>query len=260
LQNSKRLPVFLFVLLLPSISIWTSIPGKEALICFILLLIFKIWNFSEKLSWINKLMLAISSLFILFYKPHYIAGFIGFVVFQIKKLKPLFRQLIYFSIVILILLNYDRISLFIETLNALSVELPRHFADSNSGTRTDFFFQADTDWIYNIPFGTLIAFWGPTFSEAIHSVKYFVTFFESFIIFFFICGQFYRIVSVRGFVVRHKLFITVLTVVLLFLIANYPFGFFNPGSALRYRSAYLPFIFFFLELMYLRTQSRKVKA
>ena len=106
-QDSKRLPVFLFVLLLPSISIWTSIPGKEALLCFVLLLIFKIWNFSEKLSWMKKLKLVILSLFILFFKPHYILGFIGFIAFQIKKLKFYPRQLIYFLIIILIWHNYS---------------------------------------------------------------------------------------------------------------------------------------------------------
>jgi len=213
------------------------------------------------LSWVKRLTIVALSLFILFFKPHYILGFVGFIAFQIKKFKLPLRLLIYFSVIILISLNYDRILLLIETLNALSIELPRHFSvDPNSDTRTHFFFQTDTDWIYSIPFGTLIAFWGPTLSEAIHSAKYFATFSESLIIFFFICGQFYRFVSVRGFVVRHKLFITVLTVILLFLIANYPFGFFNPGSALRYRSAYLPFMFFFLEFMCLRIQLRKVKA
>jgi len=258
-QDSKRLPVFLFVLLLPSISIWTSIPGKEALLCFVLLLIFKIWNFSEKLSWMKKLKLVILSLFILFFKPHYILGFIGFIAFQIKKLKFYPRQLIYFLIIILIWHNYDWILSLIETLNALSIELPRHFNVINSDTRTHLYFQADTDWIFSIPFGTLIAFWGPTFPEAIHSLKYSITFFESLIIFFFILGQFYRFVSVQGFVVRHKLLLKVLTVIILFLIANYPFGYFNPGSALRYRAAYLPFMFFFLELIFIRVQLKKIK-
>ena len=100
-------------------------------------------------------------------------------------------------------------------------------------TRDLNFWVSYYDFFKKAPYGILIANIGPTFTESLKQP-------------FFI--PYLNIFKKKYINFKHTFFI--LFILTFILIINYPFGIFNPGSAIRYRSSYYHIILIILFYFY----------
>jgi len=108
--------------------------------------------------------------------------------------------------------------------------------------------------------GSVIALIGPTFSESLQRPIYFPFFIESML---FIGYLFYYIVLSIILQVKLKrlsqyFLIMLFYVIILTAIMHYPFGVFNSGSALRYRSAFYHIFIILPVFMFHYLKARKL--
>jgi len=119
-------------------------------------------------------------------------------------------------------------------------------------TRDLNFWVSYYDFFKKAPYGILIANIGPTFTESLKQPFFIPYFFEGLI---FICVIIFHVIiyyldifKKKYINFKHTFFI--LFILTFILIINYPFGIFNPGSAIRYRSSYYHIILIILFYFY----------
>lgn len=241
-KRKEKLLIF-FIALLPSTGIWTSIYGKEAFIvlflggvigffidicsnkkirptffqlcCFLLLCIFKIQYAVVVLLIFTYLLFVI-----------HIRGASSKILFNLA-LSLLGLGFIYFLFSVANFFDY-----FVSII-------PSHFSDESNSTRINDFWLTGGDFFKYLPEGIFVSFVGPTLFESIQKPLFFPFFFEGILILFLV-----SLVSYKSIIYRSSKFnlfygsIAIITIIL-FLLAHYPFGIFNPGSAVRYRSGFI---------------------
>ncbi|MBO5760957.1 MAG: hypothetical protein J6S53_05370 [Lentisphaeria bacterium] len=239
----------LFLLLLlstPSFCIWTSVLGKEVFGLFasavigVLFANFFVGDF--KVSFRDMLAFVILLIFKKHYMPFIFEGLFLIWLYHKFKLNNAMTFMIGFVIIVsqLVLLYYIQ-----ETVDYFAMQMYEHFAGGNS-TRDNIFVE-EGDFFRYLPYSMFIAFWGPTVSEMKNSPLHFLTACESLLILFatiklltpFLLMSFTNCKKYCLYLM--VLFITVGGI----LFIHAPFGVFNPGSAIRYRTN---FIFLFLLL------------
>jgi len=227
--------VLLSLLMLPSVTVWTSIASKEALLTFMLGIIcahiINIYTNKDKIRWYFWL-----CLFLLYaYKPHYFvpAIFVLCITYAAKyfRQKATVAMLVLIGSFALLFLFRDQIS---ELANWTNFALSSMGGDSG---RPQMLID-EYDVFYKAPYGMFISFFGPTFGE-IKKLLHVLTFIESSVI----------IAVFIGLVIRGLWVLPIYNVVLGFgtvfwiLFLSYPLGATNAGTAIRYRSGYILLIF-----------------
>jgi hypothetical protein len=229
------------LMFLPSFSVWTSMASKESIVVFctgILLGYFvKQYYGKSKISWYHILAFVLLYLF----KAQYVAAFIYAILgtwvcqqFRQKALAALLG-----GVTSLGLLYFVR-----DLVGELAMKIQWSYDVGGTGgsSRTEPFFTGIYDVFWKAPEGMLLAFIGPTVTEALSSPLHLVTFVES----IFLLGLLAFFLLKRLMDTPMYSWILGMFSIFWILFPNYPFGVMNPGTAIRYRSGWLLVVIFFV--------------
>ena len=234
--DHKERKYFYFLMLLPSITLWSSIATKEALLFLFVgaacAHIIRLFRNTDKISVFSLFMF----LLVFTFKPHYMISlfFILSILYcaRFVKQKAFVALMALFVSLVLMYLVRDEIDSFSRHVDSAIATL-----GGGSGRSVTLIEQYDI--FFKAPYGMYIAFVGPTLPEASKGILHIFTFIESHII----------VVVLVLFLLRRlpelPIFNFVLSTGGLFwiLFPNYPLGLSNPGTATRYRTGYILIVF-----------------
>lgn len=244
----------LIFLLLPSFNIWSSYPSKENIVIFSsgivmgnLIQLFK----NKKVK--NKKIFFLSVYLLIVYKIQYMPSIIIFslyLFFLIKKKKQI-RILFYMIYLILsFLLLYllrEKIDMFLKNFHLNFFTIKETFRNQN-------IFQERYGFYKNMVYGMFISVWGPGIRELNMGNIKILSYLESMLIFLMVI---YKMLMIK--VNKEKIFVLFNCLFWLFL-AQYPFGVFNAGAAVRYRTnLYIIFLTFFYIFILKDSQKELIK-
>jgi len=243
--------LLMVVLSFPNFVIWTTLWSKEffGLIytAIIAMLIINFLNGIYKIKMIDILGLYLCWLFNSQYLPFILQGLIYIYIARSKFLKnnPMgqLRLAIIFLCINIIFLYLIR-----DIINQYAVMMQSFFVHYAAQATRDNIFLEDYDFFRYLPWGMFVAFFGPTLTEMLENPLHLIAGVESIFkiaLFFYLTKH---IVFKGFFYFRIAPLITVSYFIILMgiLFIHYPFGVFNPGAAVRYRSR---FIFLFMVLL-----------
>lgn len=241
LEPTER-KVFFGLLLLPSITVWSSIASKEALLVgfvgVVCAHIVKIYKNEDRINVVTVLCVILVGVF----KPHYMPALLLLIgVSYAARYSPQKATIALLALIASLLVLYvlrdpfDDFATYVDygitALGGNSVR-PRFLVE-----QYDVFFKA--------PLGMYLAFAGPTLSEASRGILHMVTFTETvviiFVLLFFLIR---RLPEVPAFN-----FILSMSALFWILFATYPPAVSNPGTAIRYRTGYILIVFLCFVLM-----------
>lgn len=223
------------ILLLPSFSVWSSIPSKEVFVVFaagvICSYVVDMYYKRERLT----LLILIAFLTLAIFKTHYMIAF-GFLVI-VSKLAGYVRQKAFFAFVSGIV-SLIPLYLFRDRVDELSFQIIPHFAVGFGRMTREAPWVEQYDVFWKAPYGMFQSFFGPTLREASEGILQLASFIESTIL-----------MGILLFLLLRRLadipaynFILGLFATFWMLFPTYPLGIMNPGSAVRYRTGYLVFM------------------
>ena len=249
--------LLMVTLSLPNFSVWTTIWSKELFgliyTAIFAVLVINFLNKNYKIRIIDILGFYICWLFNPQFLPFILQGLIFiYVAHNFLKHKPMGQQAL---AIVFLCINILALYIMRETINIYMTGMHAHFDIPGTATRDNIFLE-EYDFFRHLPWGMFIAFFGPTLSEMAENPLHAVTGLESlFIIALFLyLSKYIYIKYLLKFRIPSLLPISYLIIFTGFLLAHYPFGVFNPGSAIRYRSRFL-FLFIVL-LLYLYSQKQ----
>jgi len=257
----KNLPrIFWLVLVLPSFAVWTSVVGKEVLAFCGFLLVIK-WVVDIVLYGSgNFLVLVVGVFFAFIVRPHYAISYsfliiVAFILPYIwnKKIFSFFVHMLFLSnFIFLFLITAFLLFDFWEAhLKYLMMVSETYFSlHEENASRAWINWSYAKDFFGNMWWGLPVSMIGPTISETIKKPVFFPFLFEGVIFIFmmiyflFLCVKNYKNdPKVRFFIVYGFM-----PAILFAILIHYPFGIFNPGSALRYKQTLTP-LFYFLPIL-----------
>jgi len=236
-DRRDRLLLFVFFLS-PSFTLWSSLPGKEAFVVLFTCMILR--GFARSLN--GKAMVT----------PLFIVAVILLAIFKLQYLVALFFLFVTLAAgrfvtnreLLLLVGGLASIAIlfafrgYLEELVPLTIQ-PHFVGDAARSTR-DLFFKEYGDVFGKMGEGMLLAFVGPTVFEVGISIVHLASFIESLILLgFLLLVIVWRSPSMPVFCLMLAGF-----VIFWIVFANYPMGVLNPGTAIRYRSGWLPVIAF----------------
>jgi len=244
----------------PNFSVWTAVWSKELFglvytaIIAVLIINFLKGNFKIKI--IDFIGLYLCFLFNPQFIPFILQGLIFIFIARYTMLHKPANQL-RLSIIFL-LMNIIILYLIRDIVNRYAGGMHAHFDTPFAGTTRDNIFLEDYDFFRHLPWGMFIAFFGPTFAEMTENPLLAITGLESLLkIMVFIYLSKYVIINILlKFHFPTLLPISYFMIIMGISFMHYPFGVFNPGSAIRYRSRFV-FLFTVL-LLYLYSQRARV--
>lgn len=227
--------LFLPLLMLPSVTVWTSIASKEALLTFMMGIIcahtIKIYKNQDRIRWYHWICLVLLYAF----KPHYLISVMF--VLSITYTAKYFRQKATVAIVALIG-SFGMLYLFRNEFSELANWTNSAVASMGGDSGRPAMLVEEYDVFYKAPYGMFISFFGPTLGE-VNKILQLFTFIESSVI-----------ISVFvGLIIRGLSFLPIYNVILSLgaifwiIFLNYPLGATNAGTAIRYRSGYILLVF-----------------
>lgn len=235
--------VLMCLFCLPSITIWSSIAGKEAVVVSITCIITAQILILHRHLYIKNKFLLLTCLYLLSvmklqYLPAYLS--ILFVLYCRSKVKPIAIINLTSTFFLVICLS-SLVVYFSTTIDKLSLLIPLHFDAGGSTSRINIYFNEHGDIFKLRPDWWLKGFWGITISEAKSSLTNIFSFLESVLLF---TGILYLLSSKFISMVKFGKLNTVYLSILLFaafymIIVHYPMGILNAGSSLRYRSGFI---------------------
>lgn len=251
-NNFHRLIFFIFFSL-PSFSLWSSVHSKEAVGVFFTsvlagLLASFVYERRLILSLKEFILFFLSLYLLLIFKPQYIIPvFSVFSFLSITSVKPFTTVTSKVSVFsVMILLQLILLVLSQGIIDSYAFTMHSHFdTDIAQSTRENIFFL-EGDFFLNAPYGMAIAFYGPSLYEATLSWVKMTAFIESYILCLLCVPLLFPVLSRR---IKVDYVIVAVLLVFWLLFVHYPFGVFNPGSAVRYRANFLPLMFFSVLLM-----------
>ncbi|MDL2281722.1 hypothetical protein LJC44_01210 [Parabacteroides sp. OttesenSCG-928-G06] len=246
---SKRL--LLFLLSTPSFCIWTSICSKETIgLLFISIFAVLLVNFLQGDYKIRVRDWGAAYLCLLF-KPQYFIFILQglFYIYLSAKIKR--PQINFLLGVVFVFCNLLVLYLLRNIVNEYAEIMYMHFDFKGSGSTRDNIFLHENDFFYHAPAGMFLAFWGPNLSEMLSKPTHLFVGIESFVVMVVFCYLVYRYFF--RLLIKGKFSPTILfSYFIIFTgisLLHYPFGIFNPGSAIRYRTNF--FFLFVVLLLYL---------
>lgn len=248
-HSSKQLIFILGILSLPSFGIWTSICSKESVgVFFMGILLGYCIDLIERNRKKPSLLEFVAFFLLLIFKTQYLPAILSIIIFasisNLFSLKKVGKSIVFFVGFIILLIIFYIIRDYAQILSEI---MPAHFSQKSNSTRENIFWIYEYDIYYYALKGMYISFMGPTINEALNNTIQLFVFIESYIILFF-----FIVFLIRVFIkekINLYLLYLLITPLFLLLIAHYPFGIFNPGSAVRYREnfyAFLVIYFFYL--------------
>ena len=263
-------PLFYCSLCLPHFMIWSGMVGKEAIgIAGFLLLIRACVDLTIKKS--TKIFpLILGIFFSILVRPHYAIayGYLLLVAIMLSRFRckaldlPKHSILLLFfcltCVVAFISVYWKQFST--ELLNFMHIIKFQYFLSqvSSKANRLDIIWEKPSDFIFNLWWGLPISIVGPTLHEAIARPLIFPAFLEG----LFSLGLFvfiiYKIIRCAFDNPKYNavIFLGLIPSILLGLLINYPFGLFNPGSAIRYKQSLAP-LFYFYPLLFMSEIKKK---
>lgn len=238
------------ILCLPNFCIWTGVCSKECIglifsaILGSLILDFLNGNYSIK----KKHWLAIY--LCLIFKPQYFPFILqGLVMIYLmnKYIKSINGKL--FLGFFVIFCNLLVLYLISDIVNQYADIMYLHFDDPNANSTRENIWIKENDFFYKAPKGMFVAFFGPTFSEMLRSPTHLIAGIESCAILtlLFILASQMIIRLLYKYKLNLVIFFSYFIIITGISLLHYPFGIFNPGSAIRYRTNFL-FLFILLFL------------
>ena len=242
----RQRAVLFGLLFLPSISIWSSMASKEALLTFLVGIccaqIIKIYRNTDTIS----ILFVIGVVGVFIYKPHYTPSLlfllgVSYCARYVRQ-KATFALLAFlFSLVALYFVH--------EQLDALARRTDYWLVTQGGRSGRELFLTEANDYYFKAIEGMYLSFMGPTLNEIGTGVLHIVTFTESLII----------VTVLSLMVIRNFPNIPVYNAILAacgtfwILFATYPFGLANPGTAIRYRTGYILIIFLCFAVLFSRS-------
>lgn len=236
-------PYLMFILIsLPNFCIWTSICSKETFgLVFSSILAYWLINFLRRDFAFRKVYLLGIYLCALF-KPQYLPFICQALLFiywgyKVKtKLSNLLLILLFVAVNLFILYAIS------DIVNAVAPTMYLHFAlDSAESSKNLELFDQPYSFYYHAPLGMLEGFFGPTPSEMARKPLHLLAGFESAVLAGLLLWLLWDVI--RRTVIDLKFHTVVVPgVFLLFtglMFIHYPFGIFNAGSAIRYRTNFM---------------------
>ena len=246
---SKRYTLLMMCMFcMPSLGIWSSVVGKEAVVIFSSsVIIANLINLYRGHKVLYLLLIPCLYLFLII-KPHIFIIFLF--CFVLIFLKNKFRQKI--EVVILFLIFTTFLSTIIlsqiyHIVDAISLSLPVHFSSDARLTRENIYFVEPGDIFKLRPGAWILSFVGLKISEVQNTVDFI----------FYLEGRVIATVVVFLAFFRSKYswltgrlslstFLLATSFLLWIVLTNYPMSILNPGSGMRYRSGMLPVLLIFL--------------
>jgi hypothetical protein len=248
--------IIVIIFSLPNFCVWTSILGKEAVGCFFSAVIAVMLTQKMKGKYRLKLIDYIALYLCLIFKPQYLLFITQAWVFLtiVKK----FKEKKYFPMIfgaLIIMLNVATVYFCRDLIDILAKGMAIHFQSSDPNlahsTRSEKPWLEQYGFFHTAPYGMFIAFFGPTINEMLSKPAQLLAGLES--IFLLACLSFLFLprlkYNIRFFRFNPIIFVTYVIVFAGILFVQYPFGFLNPGSAIRYRSNF--YVLFVVLLIYL---------
>lgn len=261
--------------LFPHFLIWSGSSSKEQIVLifgiFVIGFVTKRLFLVHKLTFMSLFVVCFSLAFILFVRPNYFP--IYFIIFLTSLLAPtLNKAKIYrlsvgvwafvFSLITMLAISVTSAftSFFSKDFIYYMREVKGHFLDL-PGRSNRYNIQWDTisDFFYNSLWGIPHGFIGPTLVETISKPIQFPVFLEGIAYLFVLCYLFTKLLKLAYASNKVRVYILpYLFVALVIIFVSYPFGIFNPGSALRYKQSMHPVLFFYplLILTYARVNNK----
>ena len=247
--------------LMPSLSMWGSIYGKDSVGLFAMGVasgyIVKLLHYG---SFKPKIIELLAFLLILYFKPQYMVVITFIVILAVSFFA--FKSVASRCCILIISFFVALICLYVywELLDALAVQMNIHFNAEANATR-GIVFSSFTNMLFDFfPLG-FVALVGPTFNEAIDNYIYLPYFVEGlFVLFVLVRLLLTPIVNClkrHDYDINYVVLIFSLLLFFGFVFLHYPFGIFNPGAAIRYRTNFIFFVF--VVLYYLNVVSIKYR-
>lgn len=267
---------FWLLLLMPSYAVWTSVVGKEIL-SFCAFLVISKWIADVVIYGRgNNFLLLVAIVFGAILRPHYLLAYLFpvlmvFIFLHKKELKIsssvrfssglYFLSMIAFSIITIITVHTFR-TLWEPVLFEIMKTSESYFLsyDGNSN-RTWILWETYSDFIMNMGWGIPTSLIGPTLGEVIKRplfVPFFIEGVFSLILIFYFMLLLIN-TSQNNFRVRFFFYMTFVPALIIALIIHYPFGIFNPGSAIRYKQSLTP-LFYFLPLLIIMANRKSMSV
>ena len=247
--------LLIIVLSLPNFCVWTSVCSKETIgLTFSAILGGLIIRFLQRDYKLKKLDFFAIYLCLIF-KPQYLPFILqGLCIIYIMnehlhkiQLKTLFGLFI-------ICCNLLFLYCISDIINKYADIMYLHFDDPNANSTRDNIWLKENDFFYKAPVGMFVAFLGPTLSEMLHSPVHLIAGIESLILLALLIALSSKLIT--RLLSQYKLDIIILFSYFIIItgisLLHYPFGVFNPGSAIRYRTNFL--YLFILLFLYISKQ------
>lgn len=262
----KALPkIFWVVLLMPLFAIWTSIVGKESLAFCTFLIIVKWIADVIMYNRGNTFHMSCAIVAGAILRPHYLLAYLTVVfivyLFLYKKevrllsgkrlSEGIYLSCIFVFAIFFMLLAIQYQGYWQPSLDYVMSTSEAYFLSYDGNTnRASISWRSTGDFIANIYWGIPASIIGPTFGESLQRPMMIPFFIEGVFSFWLIFYFFARLVGIARLDrrVRFFLYIAFLPAVCIALLAHYPFGIFNPGTATRYKQSLTP-LFYFLPLL-----------
>jgi hypothetical protein len=253
--NLYRYSTYILILFsLPNFGVWTSVLGKDAVGCFFMCIISVILIKKMQGKYSLKLIDYFALYLCLIFKPQYLLFVLQAIVyltithpFKDKKNFPFW------------------FGVFIIAANVIMIYLARdmaiHFKSSDptlaKSTRSELPWMEHYGFFKSAVYGMFISFFGPTFSEMLRKPAHLLSGLESLtmIVCFLILSIPRLKYILKSLRFNPRVFMTYFIVFIGILFLHYPFGFLNPGSAIRYRSNFYPL--FVIMILYLFAKMRE---
>ena len=260
LELRKRVNnVFLMAMIsLPNFSIWTSVWSKEVFgLVFSSIIVVTIINFLNG-KYEIKIIDIVGMYICLVFKPQYLPFILQGLIFIYIAREYMNRKTIEQVILGLTILLTNILFLYIirDTVNMYAGRMHGYFVFYGAGTRENIFLE-DYDFFRHLPRGMFVAFFGPTLGEMRDSPLHVIAGIESLSIIFLFLYLLKYTYADGFFNFRFSPVVTISYLIIFIGICfiHYPFGIFNPGAAIRYRTNFI-FLFIVL-LLYLYGQRQK---
>lgn len=251
--------ILLTIISLPNFCIWTSVCSKETIgLAFSSILGVLLVNYLKGDYKIRERDFFAFYLCLLFkpqYLPFILQGLVCIYWMQ-KYCKKAISQFLFGLFIIS--MNVIVLYLISDIVNQYAEMIPIHFTSyDGSSNRNENIWIHENDFFIKAPIGMFTVFFGPTLNEMLSKPTHLIAGIEStfmLILFIYLCWK-----TISHFYYTSRFNATIIpTYFIIFsgiCLLHYPFGIFNPGSAIRYRTNFI-FLFIIL-LMYLYARYKK---
>jgi hypothetical protein len=260
--------LFWLVNLFPHFLIWSSLASKEALFIIPAMYIVSFCAslvFDQQISWWQLRLYPALLVFLYFMRPTYAVGY-GYLLvssfmvsrrfsFKVKQFNFIRRLSLYSTIAlfVFIILVFSSISIYIisdprfDFLSYMSIFQSYFLSYDGATNRVDIEWSSITSFFSNMSWGIPFSLIGFTPFEVLANIKYLPALIEGIIAFLFLIWIAIALMAKasRDSHFRLLVYFCFFPTLFLLILAHYPLGIFNPGSAIRYKQSLAPALYFY---------------